>query len=286
MISFGLIAFQLYAVSHRESGGSVAGCSGVHLTKEFTVAQQRGRVRVEDGHKRIRAYLGGEVIADSANVKMVWEKPYYPVYYFPTGDVRLDLLVDTGETYRSPSRGTATLSTVKAGGVEADKAARVWSDARIDEIDGYVSFRWGAMGHWFEEDEEVFVHARDPYTRVDALPSSRHVVVEVNGEKVADSHRTTLLFETGLPVRYYFPKTDVRLDLLTPSDASTACPYKGTAQYWDVTVNGETVPGIVWGYPAPLHESARIAGLVSFYNEKVDIYVDGELQERPKTVFS
>ena len=250
------------------------------------MAQRRGRVRVEDGHKRIRAYLGGEVIADSANVKMVWEKPYYPVYYFPTEDVRLDLLVDTGETYRSPSRGTATLSTVKAGGVEADKAARVWSDAKIDEIDGYVSFRWGAMGHWFEEDEEVFVHARDPYTRIDALPSSRHVVVEVNGEKVADSHRTTLLFETGLPVRYYFPKTDVRLDLLTPSDASTACPYKGTAQYWDVTVDGETVPGIVWGYPAPLHESAKIAGLVSFYNEKVDIYVDGELQERPKTVFS
>jgi uncharacterized protein (DUF427 family) len=250
------------------------------------MAQQRGRVRVEDGQKRVRTYLGGEVVADSSRLKLVWEKPYYPVYYFPPQDVRLELLVDTGETYRSPSRGTATVATVKAGDSEAAGAARIWADAKIEEIDGYVTFRWAAMDNWFEEDEEVFVHARDPYTRIDALPSSRHVRVEVNGVAVADSRRTTILFETGLPARYYFPKTDVRLDLLTPVETSTACPYKGNASYWDVTAGDETVPGIAWGYPTPLPESAPIAGLVSFYNEKVDIYVDGELEERPKTVFS
>jgi uncharacterized protein (DUF427 family) len=250
------------------------------------MSAQRGRVRVEDGQKRVRVYLGGEVVADSSRVKLVWEKPYYPVYYFPPHDVRRDLLVETGETYRSPSRGTAAVATVKAGSAEAPGAARIWSDAKIAEIDGYVTFRWAAMDSWFEEDEEVFVHARDPYTRVDVLPSSRHVRVEVNGATVAESHSTRILFETGLPARYYFPTTDVRLDLLTPIETSTACPYKGTAGYWDVTAGDEIVPGIAWSYPAPLPESQRIAGLISFYNEKVDIYVDGELLERPKTVFS
>ena len=251
------------------------------------MAQQRGRVRVEDGHKRIRAYLGGEVIADSANVKMVWEKPYYPVYYFPTEDVRLDLLVDTGETYRSPSRGTATLSTVKAGGVEADKAARVWSDAKIDEIDGYVSFRWGAMGHWFEEDEEVFVHARDPYKRVDVLRSSRHLQVIVDGVTVADTRRPSLLLETGLPVRYYVPQEDVRLDLLQPSDSSSRFPYKGQARYWNVEISGTTHEDLVWSYPYPIPEAQKIEGLMCFYDERVDsLIVDGVEQEKPQTRWS
>jgi uncharacterized protein (DUF427 family) len=248
--------------------------------------KQRGRVRVEDGQKRIRVYLGGEVVADSRRTKLVWEKPYYPVYYFPEADVRSDLLVDTGETHRSPSRGTATISTVKAGGAEAPDAARVWRAANIEGIADHVSFVWNAMDAWFEEDEEVFVHARDPYTRVDILQSSRHIEVEVDGVKVADSHQPRLLFETGLPVRYYLPKTDVRLDLLTPTETRTDCPYKGTASYWSVDAAGTIHRDIVWGYQAPTLESIQISGYLSFYNEKVDIYVDGELQDRPRTIFS
>jgi len=248
--------------------------------------KQRGRVRVEDGLKRIRVYLGGEVVADSNRVKLVWEKPYYPVYYFPESDVRTDVLVDTGETFRSPSRGTAMIATVKAGGAEAPDAARMWRDVAIGEIADHVTFDWKAMDAWFEEDEEVFVHARDPYTRVDILQSSRHIEVVVDGVKVADSHQPRLLFETGLPVRYYLPKTDVRLDLLRPTDTTTECPYKGTAGYWSVET-GETIHrDIVWGYQAPMLESIKISGYVCFYNEKVDIYVDGRLQERPTTMFS
>ena len=172
------------------------------------------------------------------------------------------------------------------GEQEAEGAARVWDGAAIDDLAGFVSFRWAAMTHWFEEDVEVFVHARDPHTRIDILQSSRHIEVMIDGVKVADSHQPRLLFETGLPVRYYLPKTDVRLDLLVPSDTHTACPYKGTAEYWHVRKDDGLAEDIVWSYPTPVPESMQIAGYLSFYNEKVDIRVDGELEARPKTHFS
>jgi uncharacterized protein (DUF427 family) len=243
------------------------------------------RVRIEPGLKRIRAYLGGELIADSTKVNLVWEKPYYPTYFFPIDDVRMELLTPTDHTKRSPSRGEARFFNVKGSGATAENAAYHHPDSPVNELRGYVAFVWNAMD-WFEEDEEVFVHARDPYTRVDVLPSSRHVKVEVNGTTVADSHHPRLLFETGLPARYYLPKTDVRMDLLAPSAIQSRCPYKGTAQYWSVEADGELHENIAWSYQTPVEESMRIAGLVSFYNEKVDIYVDGLLQERPKTMFS
>ena len=142
------------------------------------------------------------------------------------------------------------------------------------------------MDSGFEEDEECYVHPRDPNTRLDSLPSSRRVRVEIEGVTVADSTNASFLFETGLPVRYYLPKTDVRMDLLTPTDLSTACPYKGTARYWSVTVDGEAHDNVVWGYDTPLPESQKVAGLVAFYNEKLDIYIDEVLQERPETMFS
>jgi uncharacterized protein (DUF427 family) len=246
----------------------------------------RGRVRVEDGQKRIRVHLGGRVVADSTSVKLVWEKPYYPVYYFPIHDVHPEALVPTGETYRSPSRGTAEVHTVAGDDAQAAGAARVWTEVKIEDIDGHVSFRWQAMDAWFEEDEEVFVHARNPYTRVDILESSRHVEVVIDGVKVADTDRPLLLFETGLPVRYYIPREDVRLDRLTESGTTSACPYKGNAGYFHVEGATGTVEDIVWTYESPLPESDKIAGYVSLYNERVDIYVDGELQERPRTMFS
>lgn len=247
------------------------------------MAQRRGRVRVEDGAKWVRVYLGGVPVADSRRVKLVWEAPYFPTYWFPAEDVRMDLLVPTGGTKRSPSRGTAALHTVEVGDREAVEAARVWTETKLEGLDGYVSFVWEAMDHWFEEDEEVFVHARDPYTRIDVLQSSRHVQVRVGGVKVADSRKPRLLFETGLPVRYYLPKTDVRLDLLEPSATRTNCPYKGEARYWSLRTPDGLVEDVAWEYPSPLLESIGIAGYVAFWDEKVDVVVDGEPQERPKT---
>ena len=246
----------------------------------------KGRVRIEPVEKWVRVYLDGEAIADTRKALLVWESPYFPHYYLPPDDVRVDLLVATGETRHSPSRGEAHLYTVKAPNKEAENAAWTYPDSPLEEIRGYYRFDWRSMDAWFEEDEEVFVHPRDPYTRVDIVRSSRHVEVHVDGVAVADSHHPTLLFETGLPTRYYLPKTDIRMELLTETDTLTSCPYKGDAGYWTLTVNGETYEDIVWSYKHPVHESAKIAGLLSFYNEKVDIYVDGELQERPKTPFS
>ena len=156
----------------------------------------------------------------------------------------------------------------------------------MTELRGLVRFDWEAMDAWFEEDEEVYVHPRDPYSRVDILPSSRHVEVVVNDVKVADSHQPRLLFETGLPTRYYLPQVDVRLDLLRPSETTSRCPYKGTANYWSVEAGDQVVEDLAWVYRTPVQESVRIAGLACFYNEKVDLYVDGVLEERPHTKFS
>ncbi len=211
-------------------------------------------------------------------------KPYYPTYYFPGSDVKTELLADSGEAKRSPSRGDVSMYVVKAGGAEG--AAYTHLDPKIPEIASHFAFVWNTMDHWFEENEEVFVHPRDPYTRIDILPSSRRVRVEIDGVTVADSTNASFLFETGLPTRYYLPKTDVRMDLLTRTDTTTQCPYKGVARYWSVSVNDEAHDDIVWGYDSPLPESQKIAGLVSFYNERLDIYVDEVLQERPKTKFS
>ncbi len=244
----------------------------------------RGHVRVEESTKWVRVMLGGEIVADTKAPLLVWEIPYYPTYYFPENDVNMDALVDTGETKKSPSRGIATLYQVKAGGGEG--AAYAYPEPKIEELAGYVAFKWSSMDHWFEENEEVFTHPRDPYTRVDILPSSRHVRVEVDGVTVAETTNASFLYETNLPTRYYMPKTDVRMDLLTPTDLATECPYKGTARYWSVNVNGETHDNLVWGYDTPLPESQKIMGMVAFYNEKLDIYIDGELEEKPKTKFS
>ncbi|MDX1620898.1 MAG: DUF427 domain-containing protein [Nitriliruptorales bacterium] len=250
------------------------------------MSDERGRVRVEDTGKRIRILFGGEFVADTTDAKLVWEKPYYPTYYVPADHARTDLLVATGDESRSPSRGTAEVHSIKAGDREADGAVLWYRDAELDPIAGHLRFDWHSMDAWFEEEEEVYVHPRDPYTRIDILQSSRHVRIEVDGVTVANTHQPRLLFETNLPTRYYIPKTDVRMDLLRPSDHHTYCPYKGEASYYDLVLDDGIHENFVWWYPSPLLESVGIAGYVSFYNEKVDVYLDGELQERPRTHFS
>ncbi len=246
------------------------------------------RVRVEDNPKWIRGVVDGRLVVDSRRSRFVWEIPYYPAWYFPVDDVDAKL-VETGETLRSPSRGEGTRYDMVLTGVDGERtlpnAAWRHLDSPVEELRDLVRIEWDALDAWFEEDVEVFVHPRSPEVRVDALASSRHVRVLVDGVVVAESVRPTVLYETGLPARYYLPKTDVRMDLLTPTELTTACPYKGWAEYWNVTVNGTNHENLAWGYRTPLPESAEIAGLVCFYNEKVDIEIDGVVQERPKTKF-
>ncbi|TYB48830.1 DUF427 domain-containing protein [Actinomadura chibensis] len=246
---------------------------------------QKTSVRIEKSGKRVRAYLGGHLVADTAGPVLVWEIPYYPAYYIPVEDVRAELVED-GPGKHSPSRGDATAYTVKVDGLEKPGAALRYTDSPIEELRGLVRLEWDAMDAWFEEDEEVFVHPRNPYTRVDVLAASRNVRVEVDGVTVAESSSPRLLFETGLPVRYYLPKTHVRMDLLEHTDTVTRCPYKGTAEYWSVRADGKLHEDLAWSYPTPLDESRKVAGLVCFYSEKVDIFVDGVLQPRPSSVFA
>ena len=255
-------------------------------TTTAQTSKPRGRIRIETGAKRVRAYLGGEVVADTVHPVLVWEVPYYPTYYFPRADVRAEVLEADGGVAHSPSRGDGRTLTVRAGNKEVAGAALRYEDSPIEELRDLIRLDWGAMDAWFEEDEEVFPHPRDPYTRVDILPSSRHVRVEVEGVTVAESTSPRLLFETGLPVRYYLPKPHVRLDLLIPTDTVTHCPYKGQAEWWSVRAGESVHDDLAWSYRTPLPESQKIAGLIAFYNEKVDIYLDGELQERRHTKFS
>lgn len=235
------------------------------------------RLRVERGEKRIRTYLGGELVADTTQPLLVWEVPYYPTYYFPDGDVRTEMLEPEQETSHSPSRGDATVYTVRAGGKAAIGAAKRYEHSPIEALRGAIKF---------EEDEEVYTHARDPHTRVDILASSRPVRVELDGTIVAQSGSPRLLFETGLPLRIYLPKPHVRMDLLVLADKVTHCPYKGQAQAWSVRLGDRVYENLAWSYPTPLPESERIAGLIAFYNEKVDLFVDGVRWERPSTKFS
>jgi uncharacterized protein (DUF427 family) len=245
----------------------------------------RGRVRIEPGAKRVRAYLGGVLVADTTAPTLVWERPYYPTYYIPVADVRAKL-VPTGEIIHSTSRGDADVYDVVTGDRTVAGAASRFAESPIEPLRDLVRLDWAAMDEWFEEDEPVYVHPRDPYTRVDILASSRHVVVQVEGVTVADSRQPRILFETGLPPRYYLPLTDLRMGLLRPSDKQTRCPYKGTASYWNVVVGDTVHQDLVWCYRTPLPESQKIAGLACFYNERVDLYVDGVKQERPRTPFS
>jgi uncharacterized protein (DUF427 family) len=247
-----------------------------------------GRVRTEPNQRRVRVFFGGEAVADSSRTLYLFETAHLPVYYFPRDDVRFDLLEPTSHQTHCPYKGDASYYTVVAGGQRYENAVWAYPDPidSVPELRDYVAFYWEQADAWYEEDDEVFKHARDPYHRVDVLNSSRHVQVLVDGVVVAESRRPRLLFETGLPVRYYLPKLDVRLDLLEPSPTRTRCPYKGEAAYWSVRAGGSRHEDIVWGYPAPIAEAPKIENLLAFYNEKVDIVVDGVPQERPVTHWS
>ncbi|MPY81199.1 MAG: DUF427 domain-containing protein [Actinophytocola sp.] len=238
--------------------------------------------------KRVRASFGGETVADSTRVWMLHETGHLPVYYFPFDDVCTELLERSDHVTHCPVKGDASYWTLAAGERRAENA--VWAYERPIEsaswLAGHVAFYWDAVDAWFEEDEQVFVHPRDPYHRIDVLASSRHVRVSRDGELLAESWRPRLLFETGLPVRYYLSRQDVRHDLLAPSMSVTRCPYKGVAEYWSVRVGDDVVPDLVWTYAEPLHDALAVRGMLCFYNEQVDVEVDGQREQRPTTPFA
>ncbi len=242
------------------------------------------RGRIEPAPRRVRGYLGGELVFDTTSARYVWEVPYYPQYYIPLADVRGDVLRDEDHPQRV-QLGPSRMFAVTAGGQTQPSAARVF-DTGDGPVAGLVRFDWDAL-QWYEEDEPIYGHPRNPYARVDALRSHRHIRIELDGILIADTHSPVLLFETGLPTRYYIDKTDIDFTHLEPSDTQTLCPYKGvTSGYWSVRIGDTVHPDLAWIYQYPLPAVAPIANLVAFYNEKIDIVVDGTALARPHSHFS
>lgn len=236
--------------------------------------------------RRIRAALAGETVLDTIRARYVWENAHYPQYYIPLADVRDGLLVAEGNT-QATTRGTVELHGLQVGEVSRPGAAKLLVDARVEGLSGTVRFDWDALDGWYEEDERVFIHPRDPYTRIDVLRSTRRVRIELGGVLLAESSSPVILFETGLPARYYLNRTEIDFRELVPSDTVTACPYKGrTTGYWSLRAGDTPVPDLAWCYDFPTLQVAPIAGLIAFYNEKVDMLVDGAKLERPRTAFS
>jgi uncharacterized protein (DUF427 family) len=234
----------------------------------------------EPSPRRVRAVLNGQTVLDTMSAIYVWESPAYPQYYIPIKDVRPEFIIDEQrpETLR---RGKATRLGLKVGDVERPSSAHLYTD------DNLVRFDWAAFDSWYEEDEEIFVHPRNPYARVDSLRSNRRVRIELDGVVLAESTSSVMVFETGLPTRYYLDRTDLNYEHLIATDTITACPYKGrTSGYWSVRIGEQIQSDLAWTYAFPTRELQPIAGLVAFYNEKVDIFLDDELLERPQTHFS
>jgi uncharacterized protein (DUF427 family) len=237
-----------------------------------------GKPKTYPSERWVRVKFGGQTIADTkqATLLIQYGPGGLPTYYFPQSDVSMALLTDPEE------RDGIIYYTVTSGDKHAPNAAWHPQSPELTDLRDKITFQWDAMDAWFEEEEEIFVHARDPFKRVDVMPSSRHIKVVVNGETVAETQHPSLLFETHLPTRYYIPREDVNMNYLQPTERSSQCPYKGVASYWSV---GEA-ENIAWSYPDPIPECPKIKDLMCFFNEKVDIYENGDLLARPITPWS
>jgi uncharacterized protein (DUF427 family) len=259
------------------------------------MAARLGELRYEPTAKRIRAQLGSATVVDSTRALLVWEpRRIVPSYAVPEGDIGVALVdVDPAAHPEAPPDRPVLDPSVPfaahtAEGTPVDVAgARPGAGFRLADPDlaGYLVLDFTAFDGWYEEDEPSVAHPRDPFHRIDVLASSRTVRVERDGTVLAESARPTLLFETSLPTRYYLPRDDVRVELV-PSSRQSYCAYKGQASYWSVSVDGLAVPDLAWSYEDPRHEAQQVRGLVAFFNEHVDLVVDGERQDRPSTPWS
>jgi uncharacterized protein (DUF427 family) len=260
---------------------SIAGCEGKESEGRIAVedlpispvlAAGRHMVHVEPSLKRVRAEFGGAVVADSQTPLLVLESKHLPVYYFPFADVRTDFLVESPHRSLCPYKGEARYWHLQVGNRREENAVWAYMDPinNAAALQGHAAFYWNKIDRWLEEDEEVIRHPRDPYHRVDVVRSYRTVEATLGGTVLAHCNSALFLFETGMPVRYYLPKSDIKMDLLVDSPTRTQCPYKGTARYWSAVINGRSWTDVAWSYEDPLPECPRIKGLMSFYSEKLE----------------
>ena len=266
-----------------------------------------GELRYEPTAKRVRATLGDTTVVDSTRAVLVWEpRRIVPSYAVPAADIHGELVPWAAPTTDGELAAGSPLPDVftrpvldpsvpfsahttggEAVDVRANGESCLGAGLRLADpaLAGYVVLDFPAFDGWLEEDEPIVGHPRDPFHRIDVLASSRRLRLELDGQVLAESSRPMLLFETMLPVRYYLPRKDVQAELV-PSDTHTYCAYKGRASYWSASVAGRLVPDLAWTYREPLTDAPRVGGLVAFFNERVDVVVDGQRSERPVTPWS
>ncbi|ODA83836.1 hypothetical protein RJ55_02352 [Drechmeria coniospora] len=267
------------------------GAHGTDLAELASYLLTNGPRKVHPASRRVRVVLNHSIIVDTTAASHVWEHDAYPQFYIPqdalTGcTVRDQQLIRADGFARA---ATVELTVPARKGIpehRTDRLLRFTDDRSLGALAGLVRLEFGAMGkllphQWLEEDVPIYVHPKDPFKRIDVLPSSRAIQVKLAGKTVAQAPNAVHLLETGLPARYYMSLAAVDQSVLRKSELVTRCPYKGEAEYYDVVVDGEEHKNLIWYYRLPTHECAAIAGLVCFYGEHVDVFLDGTLQEKP-----
>lgn len=258
-----------------------------------------GELRHEPTEKRVRATVGEDAVVDSTRALLVWEpRRVVPSYAVPVADVRGELRPASAAAEPWPGAAASPVLhpgipfgvhsadgeplALEAGGARRDAVAFRLADP---ELAGYVVLDFGGFDAWYEEDEPIVSHPRDPFHRVDVRRSSRPVRIELDGVLLAESERPRVVFETNLPVRFYLPRDDVAAEL-RPSEKRTRCAYKGEASYWSPEADGSLRENLAWSYEQPLEDAATLTGLVAFFDELVDVTLDGGRRERPRTGIS
>ncbi|KXT10102.1 hypothetical protein AC579_9698 [Pseudocercospora musae] len=255
-----------------------------------------GPVRTLQTPRLIQVLFNGRYIVKTTKSVFVWEHPFYPQLYIPASEIKSyfearseDLKLTPGQEIKGEDDkviATQWTFTVSDKSVEKILAFATDLPEPSKELSDLVKIDFASMDQWFEESTPIFVHPKDPFKRIDILQSTRHIRVSIAGQVVADTDSSMHLYETGLPCRYYLPLTRVDASVLRPSKTLTQCPYKGEAEYYSVEIDGKIYEDVIWYYNRPLLESARVEGLVCFYNEKVDIELDGEVLEKPISPFA
>ncbi|KOS20239.1 hypothetical protein ESCO_006182 [Escovopsis weberi] len=262
--------------------------------------------------RRVRVLLNSSFIIDSTSAILVWEHDAYPHYYFPLSELRHCTFRDK-RAIKADGVNRAAVVEITVPGKNGQKdrrterALRFTNDRSLGALSGLLRLEFGSMDQWLDEDLPIHVHPKDPFKRIDVLPSLRALEIRIFGHPIARSTFSMHLHETGLPTRFYIPFSAI-LDqsILRGSARTTSCPYKGTAEYFhaviennssktsivtdgetgEVTVvgKGEVFRDIAWSYRVTTAESGGVAGLVAFHQERadVDVILDGEVLERPR----
>jgi uncharacterized protein (DUF427 family) len=254
-----------------QQGPLASGAIGRFLTPE---PLPKRLLYVEPLRRRMRVRFGGDWIADSENVLLLFEPGHYPVAYFPEADIAPSALRNAEHMSQHRDLGPTAWYIVQAGGRSAQRGA--WRHIDLpkyaSDLEGRIAFAWPSMDAFYEEDERIVGHAADSYHRIDIRQTSRHLVVRHRVRVVADTRRALVLYESGFAPRWYVPRADVDEPALTLAARQTFCPYKGVCSYYDI----EDARLAVWSYPEPYPEVGRISKLLSFEPDIVSVQLDGK----------